>query len=103
MFFNTTDENIRSDKETVKYETRKLEHLVSEVIPHFDNYPLQSNKQNDFLKFKKVCLVMKQQKHSTKAGLEEIIEIAYSMNLDTTSETRRRSTKESWLTLLANK
>ena len=31
---------------------------------------------------------MKQQKHLTKAGLEEIIEIAYSMNLDNNSQTR---------------
>ncbi len=51
LFFNTADENIRSDRETLKYESRKLDHLVSEVIPHFDNYPLESNKQNYFLKF----------------------------------------------------
>lgn len=103
LFFKTSEQNIRPDRNTLKYESRKLDHLVSEVIPHFDNYPLESNKQNDCLKFKQVCLLMKQQKHLTKAGLEEIIEIAYSMNLDNNSETRRQSTKESWLTLLANK
>jgi hypothetical protein len=103
LFFKTPDQNIRVDRETVKYESRKLTHLINEVIPHFDNYPLQSNKQNDFLKFKEVCLLMDQKKHLTNAGLEEIIEIAYNMNLDTTSQTRRQSTKESWLALLANK
>ena len=46
---------------------------------------------------------MDQKKHLTNAGLEEILEIAYNMNLDTTSQTRRQSTKESWLALLANK
>lgn len=102
LFFKTTEKNIRVDRETFKYESRKLEHLVSEVIPHFDNYPLESKKQNDFLKFKEVCLLMKQQKHFPKSGLEEIIDLAYSMNLDPTSQTRRQSTKESWLILLAN-
>ena len=103
LFFKTPEKNIRPDRDTFKYESWKLDHLISEVIPHFDNYPLESNKQNDFLKFKQVCLLMKQEKHLIKTGLEEIIEIAYSMNLDNNSQTRRRSTKESWLTLLANK
>ena len=103
LFFNTPDENIRSDRETLKYESRSLDHLVDEVIPHFDNYPLESNKQNDFLKFKQVCLLMKQEKHLTKTGLKEILEIAYSMNLDNNSQTRRQSTLESWLEFLANK
>ena len=70
---------------------------LSKVIPHFDNSPLESNKQNDFLKFKQVCLLIKQEKHLTKAGLEKILKIAYSMNLDNNSQTRRQSTKESWL------
>ncbi len=46
---------------------------------------------------------MKQEKHLTKADLKEILEIVYSMNLDNNSQTRRQSTKESWLELLANK
>ena len=105
FFFNTCTEtkNIRPDRKTDKYETRKLEHILSEVIPHFDKYPLESNKQNDFLKFKEVCFLMKQKKHLIKTDLERIIEIAYTMNLDNDLLTRRRSTKESWLTLLANK
>jgi len=88
LFFKTPNENIRVDRETLKYESRDLDHLVSEVIPHFENYPLESNKQNDFLKFKQICLLMQQKQHLTKAGLEEIIEIAYSMNLDNNSQTR---------------
>ena len=73
------------------------------MIPHFDKYPLQSNKQNDFLKFKEICLLMQQEKHLTKAGLKKIIEISYSMNLDTNSKTRRQTTKEDLLLILANK
>ena len=66
LFFKTSEKNIRPDRNTFKYESRKLDHLVSEVIPHFDNYPLQSNKQNDFLKFKEVCLLMDQQETFNK-------------------------------------
>ena len=103
LFFNSTKSNIRVDRETLKYETRALDHIISEIIVHFDKYPLQSNKQNDFLKFKKVCLLLEQKKHLTKAGLEEIIKIAYSMNLNAALQSRRQNTEESWLKLLADK
>jgi len=44
-----------SDK-TLKYEVRSLDDLIRNIIPHFEKYPLVSEKQNDFEFFKKVCL-----------------------------------------------
>ena len=44
-----------SDK-TLKYEVRSLKDLINRVIPHFDKYPLVSNKQKDFQLFKQVCM-----------------------------------------------
>ena len=73
LFFKTASLNVRPDRNTVKYETRNLNHIISEVIPHFEKYPLNSNKQKDFLKFKNICFLLdkKPQKQITKAGRQQ--------------------------------
>ena len=103
LFFNSANSNIRADQHVVIYETRKLKHILTEVIPHFERYPLASNKQNDFLKFRRVCSMLKQKDHLTKDGIKDILKIAYSMNLDSQFESRRRTSEEEWLKLLESK
>ncbi|MBI5005101.1 MAG: LAGLIDADG family homing endonuclease [Candidatus Lloydbacteria bacterium] len=68
-----------SDK-TLKYEVRSLDDLITKVIPHFEKYPLLSSKQNDFLLFKKVCILMKKNQHRNKNGLQKIVRLAHGMN-----------------------
>ena len=68
-----------SDK-TLKYEVRSLNDLIEKIIPHFISNPLLSSKQNDFLKFRKICLMMKKEKHKQLKGLKEIMKIAFAMN-----------------------
>ena len=66
---------------TLKYETRNLNALLTKIIPHFKNYPLQSGKQKDFEIFKKVCQKMNKGEHLTKEGIIEIAELVSEMNL----------------------
>ena len=68
-----------SDK-TLKYEVRSLDDLIRHIIPHFEKYPLVSEKQNDFEFFKKVCLLMQKQLHKNKNGLRKILNLAFQMN-----------------------
>jgi hypothetical protein len=68
-----------SDK-TLKYEVRSLDNLIRHIIPHFEKYPLVSEKQNDFEFFKKVCLLMQKQLHKNKNGLGKILNLAFQMN-----------------------
>jgi hypothetical protein len=65
---------------TLKFEIRRLEDLITKVIPHFERYPLLSAKQQDFLRFKEVCLLMKDGKHVTPEGFQSILPVAFSMN-----------------------
>ncbi|PIR91220.1 endonuclease [bacterium (Candidatus Gribaldobacteria) CG10_big_fil_rev_8_21_14_0_10_37_46] len=65
---------------TLKYETRNLNALLTKIIPHFKNYPLQSGKQKDFEIFKKVCQKMNKGEHLTKEGIIEISELVSKMN-----------------------
>ena len=68
-----------SDK-TLKFEVRSLDDLIGKVIPHFEQYPLLSEKQKDFELFKKVCLLMQQELHTNKTGLKKILDLAFQMN-----------------------
>ena len=68
-----------SDK-TLKYEVRSLNDLVNNIIPHFEKYPLLSDKQNDFNHFKTVCLFMEKNLHKEKNGLRKILDYAFQMN-----------------------
>ena len=78
-----------SDK-TLKYEVRSLEELVNNIIPHFEQYPLLSDKQKDFKFFKQICLLMQKDLHRNKDGLEKIITLAFAMN----PSGKRKYTKE---------
>jgi hypothetical protein len=69
----------RSDR-TVKWETRRLEHLLDSVIPHFESYPLRSGKRFDFERFACVCRLMVADAHRDRTGLKEIVELARGMN-----------------------
>ncbi|PIW96716.1 endonuclease [Candidatus Kaiserbacteria bacterium CG_4_8_14_3_um_filter_38_9] len=68
-----------SDK-TLKYEVRKLEDLLTKIIPHFRKYPMLSGKRTDFEHFAKICKLMKNGGQHTKSGMQKIINLAFQMN-----------------------
>ena len=69
----------RSDQ-NYKYEVRSLSDLITKVIPHFDNYPLQTSKKKDYLIFRQICELMKKNFHRQPSGLRKIINLAHTMN-----------------------
>ncbi len=85
----------RSDN-TYKYEVRDIKALSEVIIPHFEAYPLQGAKAQDFEKFKDICKMVRANLHLSARHLPEIIELAYSMN----PSGRRKYTKEDLLRLL---
>ena len=80
----------RSDR-TLKWETRRLEHLLGRVIPHFEAFPLLSGKQLDFERFARICRLMAAGSHRSHQGLMQIVELASEMN---PSGRRRYRTEE---------
>lgn len=69
----------RGDR-TYKYEVRSVEDLVKRVLPHFQRYPLQGDKAQDFRKFARICTMVHANLHLNRDRLQEIIELAYTMN-----------------------
>ncbi len=62
------------------YRVRGVEHLAERVIPFFEKHPLKTKKHLDFLKFRKVLMMMQKNEHLTLEGIEKIRQIASEMN-----------------------
>ena len=69
----------RSDR-TLKWETRRLEDILSRVLPHFETFPLLSGKKYDYKRFASVCRLMSGGAHRRHDGLIEIVELVRGMN-----------------------
>jgi hypothetical protein len=55
--------------------------ILEHILPHFDKYSLITQKQADYLLFKKIVLMMLNKEHLTIEGLQEIVNIRASLNL----------------------
>jgi hypothetical protein len=84
---------------TNKYEVRNFADITEKILPFFRNYPLLTNKKNDFEKFETICSFIKQNQHLSKDGLLQIIELAHQTNLSGT----RKYTKEQLLNTIQSK
>ena len=62
------------------YRVRDISHLGQIIIPFFERHSLKTKKNLDFMKFRKVIMLMEQKEHLTAQGIEKIKEIASIMN-----------------------
>lgn len=78
-FFNDKG-NIYTYGSEVLYRIQNHKDLMDIVIPHFNSYPLLTEKQNDFNIFKKILYIVSLKKHLSSEGLIQIIELKASLN-----------------------
>ena len=83
--------------QTYKYEVRSMKEIKDKVIPHFEKYPLKTNKLQDFTIFKEIVNLVSENKHRNTEYLKEIVEKSYLMN----GSGKRKYKKEDLLKLLA--
>lgn len=57
-----------------------IEQITNIIIPHFDKFPLLTQKKADFELFKLAVAIMNRKGHLTPEGLQEIVNIKASMN-----------------------
>jgi len=73
--------NIGEDHKGIScYTFYSLNEICSILIPHFDKYPLISQKLADYLLFRKAVMLMKNKSHLTDEGLKTIIGIKAFLN-----------------------
>jgi hypothetical protein len=65
----------------VIFSVRKIDDIINIVIPHFEKYPLLTQKAADFILFKEIIELMRKKEHLSFKGLQQIINIKASMNL----------------------
>jgi len=63
-----------------RYCVRARNELVNTIIPFFEQYPLRTSKQGNFLKFAECVRLIATGVHLTNSGLIQIVEIAETMN-----------------------
>jgi hypothetical protein len=80
-FFNEIG-TIRIDSKNNKvcYRIHKINDINKIIIPHFENYPLITNKQSDFVLWKDIVKLINKDKDKYKNGITEIINIRASLN-----------------------
>ena len=62
------------------YRVRDIDHFKKIIIPFFERYSLRTKKKIDFLKFRKIIMLIDRKEHLTMQGIKEIETIAASMN-----------------------
>jgi len=85
----------RSDG-TYKYEVRAVSDLARRVVPHFERFPLQGSKAEDFRLFAQIVRMVQANLHHSPKHLRQIITLAYQMN----PAGKRRYTQEELLRML---
>ena len=70
----------RNHGDRMAYRVRSQKDLLERIVPFFEKHSLKTKKHVDFLKFRRVLLIMKAGDHLTPRGVEEIRRIAAQMN-----------------------
>ena len=72
--------NLYKKRETFNYEVTKFDDITQKIIPFFQKYPIQGVKALNFHDWCKAAELMKDKKHLTAEGLDEIRKIKSGMN-----------------------
>jgi hypothetical protein len=67
-------------KEAIRFKVTKLSDITEKVIPVFQKYPILGVKSKDFSDFCLIAELMKNKKHLTTEGLNQIRQIKAGMN-----------------------
>lgn len=67
------------------FSVRALPDLLRVIIPHFEAFPLHTQKQTDFLLFKWASLILSAGSHLLDSGMQQIVNIRASINMGLTS------------------
>jgi len=70
----------------MQYRVSSLRDITNVVIPHFNKYPLITQKRADFLLFKEIVDLIIKKEHLTIEGIRKIVALKASLNLGLTDD-----------------
>ena len=68
------------DRDSLAYVISSRKLISTVVLPHFDKYPLITEKQGDYLLFREIIMKMERGEHLTMEGLQTIVNLRASLN-----------------------
>lgn len=86
FFFGVGTIYERESNNTVTYVVQSLRDITNVIIPHFDKYPLITQKGADYLLFKQGVNLLNLKVHSKVEGIREILSLKGSMNKEGLSD-----------------
>jgi hypothetical protein len=63
------------------FRVTSVEQIIKNVLPHFDKYPLITQKYTNYNLFKEIVILMMEGEHLNAEGLKKIINFKASLNL----------------------
>lgn len=78
-FFNNIGRTWEN-KDLIYYAVNDIKDILNIIIPHFDKYPLITQKQSDFLIWKEIILLINNKEHLNSKGLNKILSLRASLN-----------------------
>ena len=89
QFFNCGGIRFSKRDQNYKYEVRSIKDLMAVIIPHFQKYPLMTDKKEEFEKFAQICKLINSNHHLSKDGLTKIIELSAKLNMSGNKKYKR--------------
>ena len=66
-----------NNRSMVEFRVSTLKDIINIIIPHFDNYPLITQKLSDYILFKQVAFLMLNKEHNSLEGLQKIVSLHF--------------------------
>ena len=79
-FFGVGIINQYESKNSVVYSVQSLRDIINVIIPHFDQYPLITQKRADYLLFKQAINLLNSKVNKDVDGILRILSVKASMN-----------------------
>jgi len=70
-----------NNSKVVFFRIKSVKDLAQYVLPHFDKYPLLTQKRADYLLFKQVIDLMLRKEHLTSKGLLDIVSFSLTVSM----------------------
>ncbi|UYZ01818.1 LAGLIDADG family homing endonuclease (plasmid) [Peribacillus frigoritolerans] len=85
-FFGVGTIYVKENNNTVTYTVQSLRDITNIIIPHFEKYPLITNKKADYLLFKQGINLLNLKAHFELEGIREILSLKAAMNTENLSD-----------------
>lgn len=79
-YFDGIGSFCKGNNSTIQYRVSLIDHLNKVIIPHFEKYPLLTQKWADYKIFKSIVELMDKKEHLTPEGLNKVLSLKASMN-----------------------